>query len=344
MLVRGGGVAAHCVAHLLSRAGVPVTLDDPGRARVPAIMIGDATQALITDVFARTALWDGLHRIERRIVAWGHSAAPKTLPHSAIVISEEQLTTRLRPNIPAGVHSFAPQWTIHASPPLPPEVAERDFGSRHAQAVAVQLNNHMDPANCWIESLENGWLFLIPNATNQGWLLAVGHEPESLLAASRIIAPEIASVTSTAGLFPAHPRMADPICAPGWLACGTAAMAFDPICGDGTGNAVREAILAQAVIRAHNDLGDGVLDHYRIRLLLGFLRHLEQCRQFYSTGHSTDWWRGQLAQVLDGIAWCRCQLGSAPPVVQYRLSGFDLQPANPPVIHPLPVDAIAVKE
>ena len=40
------------------------------------------------------------------------------------------------------------------------------------------------------------------------------------------------------------------MCGPGWLSCGTAALSFDPICGDGTGHAVREGILAAAVIFA----------------------------------------------------------------------------------------------
>jgi len=43
---------------------------------------------------------------------------------------------------------------------------------------------------------------------------------------------------------------------PDWLACGTAAVAFDPICGDGTAQAMREAILGCAVITAIGEGGD----------------------------------------------------------------------------------------
>ena len=66
VLVRGSGVAAYCSALLLERAGVDVTLEEAGRSRVPAIMIGDATQALVKDVFARQDVFDGLHRITER--------------------------------------------------------------------------------------------------------------------------------------------------------------------------------------------------------------------------------------------------------------------------------------
>jgi len=93
-------------------------------------------------------------------------------------------------------------------------------------------------------------LFLIPNAPASGWLLAVGGTAEALLGRSQLIAPEIAAFGSTSAGFPAYARIASPLCAPDWLALRTAAIAFDPICGDGTAHAVREAILTSAVIRA----------------------------------------------------------------------------------------------
>jgi hypothetical protein len=51
-------------------------------------------------------------------------------------------------------------------------------------------------------------------------------------------------------------------------------MAFDPIYGDGTAHAVREAILAAAVVRAISAGGDAAepLRHYEARLMLGFQR------------------------------------------------------------------------
>ncbi len=103
-------------------------------------------------------------------------------------------------------------------------------------------------------------------------------------------------------------------------------MAFDPLCGDGAGHAIREAILAAAVIRA---LGRGavaaeVLAHYRARLMAGFKRHLELCREFYVTGHSGPWWEAELHHILVGIDWCNAQLG-VEPKFHYQLNGFELQ-------------------
>ena len=83
-------------------------------------------------------------------------------------------------------------------------------------------------------------------------------------------------------------------------------MAFDPICGDGTAHAIREAILASAVIRAlakggsQNDL----LSHYEARLTAGFQRHLAQCRQFYLSGGTGPLWTSELEAIDRGLQWC----------------------------------------
>ncbi|MEI4884263.1 hypothetical protein, partial [Klebsiella pneumoniae] len=84
------------------------------------------------------------------------------------VVSEEALADRLRPRI-LKHDGAAAEWTFFASRPLPPASAEHHFGTRRAVAVAVELRDGIDASACWIESLERGWLFMLP-----GWLLAVG--------------------------------------------------------------------------------------------------------------------------------------------------------------------------
>jgi 2-polyprenyl-6-methoxyphenol hydroxylase-like FAD-dependent oxidoreductase len=325
VVIKGGGVAACCSAYLLDRAGIPVALEGAQRARVPAIMLGDATQSLIADVFDQKDLFRGLHRIERRVVAWGPKAEPRILPHSAVVISEQQLSERLRPVLRHVDRRDAALWTILASQPLPSSSVEHHFGSRVATATPVKLNDRCDPACCWIESLEQGWLFLIPGLDGAGWLLSVGAQG-GLLERSRIIADQIEHASSGDATFAAYPRIAQPICGDGWLACGTAAMAFDPLCGDGTGHAIREAILAAAVIRgvAGGLDVDQLLSLYRARLLAGFKRHLEQCSDFYATGHQGAWWETELQHLLRGIEWSRTQSGDQPEF-RYQLKGFELE-------------------
>jgi len=297
------------------------------RPKVPALMLSDATQSLICDVFDQPGLFRDAPRVEKRVVDWS-PPQPITLPHSAVIISEEKLSQSLRPLVPASNPTDpAPLWTIHSNPPLPPSTEHR-FGTRIAAALHVPLHDTSDATACWIEALESGWLFMIPAAGRSAWLLTVGGPAESLLAQSRLIAPQIAAPVAATAQFPAYPRISDPLCASGWLACGTTAMSFDPLCGDGTGNAVREAILAAAVIRSalagSNDV-EGLLAHYRARLRAGFYRHLEFCREFYSNGRSGPWWDQELDHIMKGIDYCKSAMTQGLRF-RYQLTGFELQP------------------
>jgi len=309
--IRGGGVAACCCAHLLKTG-----IEAADRPKLPAILVNDATQELMRDVFGRTDLFEGLPRIERRVVAWGAKAVE--LPHRAVVISEEELRARLAPGTTTAAGA---EWTVHAAS-RPPGSGEQHFGTRQATAVSVTLRD--DVPGCWVESVATGWLFLIP-----GWLLAVGGDTDELLAESQLVAAQIAHREPAGPRFAAYPRIVDPLCGPRWLACGSAALAFDPLCGDGTGYAVREGILAAAVVRAALRGGDAnaLLEHYRRRTIAAFGRHLDLCREFYRTGGGGEWWRGELAAIGRGIAWCREELGEGSGF-RYRLSGYDLVPVE----------------
>jgi hypothetical protein len=319
--IQGDGVAASCCAHLLTKAGFQVALQPGVRSRVPAILLGDQALALIREIFDQPALFADRPPIRRRIVAWGANAAPVSVEHSAVLVSEQLLLDALRPARIPDTDPAAPAWTIHASRPLPAPGEEHSFGSRFASAMPVTLREDSGPDACWIESLDQGWLFLVP-----GWLLAVGGKPDTLLSQSRVIAPEIARRGAPSGEFPAFARIASPLCAPGWLACGAAAMSFDPICGDGTAHAIREAILAAAVIRgiAQGEDQPALLAHYEARLTAGFRRHLTICRQFYLSGGTGELWVSELAAIDRGIERCDAKLTAHGPF-RYQLRGFELE-------------------
>jgi hypothetical protein len=103
-------------------------------------------------------------------------------------------------------------------------------------------------------------------------------------------------------------------------------MAFDPLCGDGVGNAIREAILCAAVVRAaaRGEPCADLLAHYRARLVAGFRRHLQLCEVFYRSGGRGQWWESERAALRKGIEWCAREL-AAHREFRYRLHGFDLE-------------------
>jgi len=296
------------------------------RPRVPAIMLSDAALALIRDVFGRPSLFSELPCIRRRVVEWGNATGPNDLAHSAVVVSENVLLESLGRGLELEEDTgISPRFTVYTSSPLPSMATEQRFGSRRAAAAQVALRDQADLSACWIESLEGGWLFLIPNGSESTWLLAVGAPLEALLGSSRAIAPRVKLLSGRSAEFAACPRIASPLCGDSWLACGTAAIAFDPICGDGTAQAIREAILASAVIRAIADGGDApsLFSHYEERLTAAMRRHLALCAEFYRTGGSGPWWRMELESLAEGYRWCTSKLAQAGKP-RYRLSGFDL--------------------
>ena len=104
-------------------------------------------------------------------------------------------------------------------------------------------------------------------------------------------------------------------------------MSFDPICGDGTANAVREAILASAVIRGMAEGGarERLLAQYRRRLTVGMQKHLALCAEYYRSGGNGLWWQAELEAMRDGFVWCGDELAALADG-QFRLRGFELEP------------------
>ncbi len=329
-MIHGGGAAAHCTAHLLRKAGVGVMLASTGRAKVPALLLSHAAIALIESVLEKRNLLGHAHRIDRRVVLWGSRGEPQTLSHAGVVVSEAELIRELSQCAELFEEDSRSNWrVISASSVIQSTAAQQPFGSRVASAIHVRLRDRADASACWIEALRNGWLFLLPNGPDSAWLLSVGSEARDLLNESRLIPARVDEFEGEGPRFPAHPRISSPLCGPGWLSCGTAAMAFDPICGDGTGNAVREAVLAAAVIRAAEggEQLEKLLAHYEARLLAGFERHLALCRSFYQVGFGGPWWESAAASLEDGVAWCRKKRGEFPDF-QFRLQGSELVAVN----------------
>lgn len=322
VLVRGRGLAAACAAHLLRRDGIAVHAEAGSRSPVPVIMLSDAALALLRDVFGQPDLFAAHHRITRRAVRWGGQATE--MPHGGVVVSELDLLQALEGAANPAEAAADPAFTIHAAPPLPSGDLLH-FGQRRAAAVPVVLAETADRACCHVEAVERGWLFLIPSGPATAWLLAVGGPVERLLEESRLVAPLVAALGEVSSGFETAPRQLPSLAGPGWLACGMSAIAFDPICGDGTAQAVREAILAAAVIRAGRDGADSekLATHYHSMLTASLRRHIQISGQFYATGGDGPWWRAQVAALREGYAWGTSQLARLPEP-RYVLQGYRL--------------------
>ncbi|MEO8660964.1 MAG: hypothetical protein ABI693_21015 [Bryobacteraceae bacterium] len=325
--IHGDGLAACCAARLLTRRGFHLDCRHATRAASPTLLFNQSTRHLLTEVFDGVdELLSDCLEIRQRVVLWGPVAAPVAFPHAGWTLDEGRLLNRLWLTLEpsASDANCSPAWSLYSSAKTASGV-HQTFGTRVATAITVRLWDRAADS-CWVESLEDGWLFLLPSGNGQASLLATGAAPEVLLSKSRLIAPQVDTITGIGVAFPTSPRILQPLAAPSWIACGSAALSFDPICGEGAGNAVREAILAAAVIAAIENGADAesALAHYSARLLAGFLRHLNASRQFYASAGEGDWWLSELAELDRGIAWTHAQLAALPPA-RYGLRGFDLE-------------------
>jgi hypothetical protein len=326
IVIRGDGVAALTCGYLLQTAGFDVPIHRTPRAQLPALMLSASSQALFCDILKTADAFSVLPRIETRVVKWGPSSEI-AIPHSAVIVSEEFLLNQIAKSVRFNCASHdSPDWTIVSSQPVPAASVEHSFGERLATVIPVRLQSRSAPLTCWIESVDEGWLFLLPDGSGEGWLMSVGGHVDAQLARSEVVSPQVADLSPFPREFPVHPKIRWPLAGKDWLACGTAAIAFDPLCGDGTGHAIREAILASGVLCAAargENVGE-LLQHYQKRLLAGFKRHLSVCSGFYESGGIGQWWKAAAESIREGLAWCDHELNSTGEF-RYRLRGFDLE-------------------
>jgi len=304
---RGVGIAA--AEAVLADNKVDFSADPgPERGAAPVVMLGGQALHLLDGLFGVGRL-GAAHRIARRVVLWNEAEAV-TLPHQAVAVSGKDLLAAL-PLADSSPAPEAPRFVLHARPPEPALI---QFGRREAAASPVVLAPGADAGAVLVEAVAGGWLFLIPLGAQSGRLLAVGDEPAALLAGSRLIAPAIGALGAVEARFETAPRVLEHIAGDDWLALGSAALAFDPLCGDGTATAARGGILAGA---AATEIVQGaaptpLLRHYRAMLIAALRRHLAACLPFYQRGGSSAWWQEQAEATAAGHAWCTGILADEP--------------------------------
>jgi hypothetical protein len=327
IIIDGDGIAALCCAHLLQRNSIPFSFEPHTTGKQPAILLGSQAVSLLKDVSQTGRLLDAGWQIERRVVQWGNAKEPLTIPHYAVSIAEETLMAGMRASLTHGLEDSRGMgdWRIVTRKPDSADAFDV-YGRRQAISQRVALKRREDSRSCWAESTPHGWLFLLPFSENEASLITAGYEPKRVIEESRLIVPRLSSEWPLTRAVSIAPKIARMLHQDKTILTGSAAMRFDPLCGEGAGHAVREAYLTVAVIRAalRGEAVDDLLNHYTNRLRQAFLRHLIVCSLFYSSGGDSDFWRDEQELLQRGIRELRAQIeGSAP--VQFRFSGLDLE-------------------
>src|SRR5262249_18408498 len=132
-------------------------------------------------------------------------------------------------------------------------------------------------------------------------------------------------------VFEAAPWIREPLCRPGQIAAGEAAARLDPLCGDGTGFAVRSAILAASVIDGISrgrPVGAALRPH-RHRLHLAFAQHLRTCLAFYTTAGFDASWTAEREHTTDALSRLEAKLARWRGF-KLALQGIALTPVGAP--------------
>ncbi len=327
----------------------------------PYLVLSDLTLGLLADIWGRPGeLFAGGHRLSGRSVRWGGGDEDQWVRAPGLGIDANALVSRLLDRLVAedGVRTMigedvpdrsAPPewdplhtvWMVDASgrsdgrPGLAPLTAVRTtYGTRCVLSSAVALGGEVRTDLTRLEAVPDGWVHLAPVgrrcAVVQAMVTAPPPDPvdklKDLVGQTRSIAGEIADGMGPVAMFGAAPSLSAPLCAPGWIAVGDAACAFDPVSGSGTAHAMQGAILATAVIRGIN-AGLPVahcLTHYRRRLHDAFVDHLRRCAELYEAAFSSPEWKAEV-DVMRRTEAASATGSMGRPQIECRLRGLGLE-------------------
>jgi 2-polyprenyl-6-methoxyphenol hydroxylase-like FAD-dependent oxidoreductase len=349
----GTGVAGLTCAHLLCSQGWDIELTVMPSGPAPPLVLNELTAALLVDLWGDPGeLFATAHRLTARQVRWGAHAEERTVPGAALAVTGERLVATLlellrthhgnavRFASPAAFTSSpkpSDEWVIEAGGRqlATAQRSRRSYGRRCVISVEAALG-YTTTATSFVESLNEGWVHVAPLDSTRALVQAMIAAPprtsptamlQELLAATRSAKNVIDEFLSPAAVFPAAPAMRDPVCEPGWIAVGDAALSFDPLSGSGTGHALRGAILASAVVHgtASGLPLDRCLAHYTWRLRRAAVDHLTHCARFYAAAFFSPEWKTEIELMERAAAELQASRATHAGA-GYLLRGLVLEP------------------
>jgi hypothetical protein len=325
--IEGAGPAACAAIIALRQGGFPIDLRMAADGPIsPPLVINEGTIALLGDLCGGSGLFARAHQLRRRIVCWG-DGPPTVMMEPAVSIPGAQFrqalleiaTARLGADYrveraPTAANHIEAGWTLCAAATAAPAGSRIErYGGRVMLCAEVGLSSAAEADTCWIEAGARGWVFLAPLGPRRGVVqAALPQAPENndatalaeIVGAMPRIAALVAEIESPVQVHRIAPAVRHPLAGDNWMALGSTAMTLDPICGDGTGQALRSGLLAAATVTAVADGGDrrALVAHFTRRLLRSFGAHLAACSRFYDPALFGPSWQGEIAETQAAAA------------------------------------------
>ena len=347
-LVLGNSLGALAAAVILRGLSWQVFLAPSSQPRGDHPIVVNATGRYLLDRICGAQFLAGVpqHRLTRRRIVWRRGRIAE-LADDAIVVGAAVLKHAMAATASArGAAQDDPArtgpmpWTFVGAAPDPRDGAVRHGGKRSAAVAPVALRSGADDAVLTIEAGAAGWAALVPTGQSAGALFAFGTasfvDPEAALDAivadMAVIPNELEAVTGRCSAFAGAPRLhAMPWPEGGTVLLGNAALAFDPLCGDGTAVALRTAHLAAVLAEACASGADaaGLRAFYARRLALAMRAHLRGLSALYAEAPFCAAWKNELGamhRMSDSLD--RDSRSGELPLFAIAESGLHPMPAN----------------
>ncbi len=308
-LLVGAGVAGLTAAHLLRAHGWRVAASGTPRASSGAILLRETTARLLLAIWGDTeaTLLRGARRLRGRRVLWGTASEARVAePAYAIELTAlvSALAERLERRAPdaAGACAWTLAATDDAARPLGPV---RRYGVRRAWIAEVALSPLAPRDEAVLECVGGAWFMLLPDGAGCGTLQAVAVRTtdappfDEMLSRTRLMPGLLGDIRAHAGPFPCMPRLRTPAAGSRAIAIGEAALACDPLCGDGVGHALRGAVAAASALHAivAGEPVEHALQRYDAGLAFAMRRHLAACIAHYEAAGAG--WTPEVAAMRD---------------------------------------------
>ncbi|MGR9053868.1 MAG: hypothetical protein ACU84J_14575, partial [Gammaproteobacteria bacterium] len=324
------GLTGYALAALMSRQGFRCDLFGgqaktdadlaSARRKAPFLLLNDVCTSLLQTIFPDVDWNRQGYALTHRQVLWGRKTQADIVVQPAFAIDGERLLGILENYCLSldGVSIIASDarkpasgeeaYAWYVNPPSVDHIVETtDTGKRVLLSGYCRLMPVADPRHCYMESVADGWLFLVPVASDRAVVQAMLPQPpddpaqalEALLRQSRLIAASVTELTAL-DVFPAAPSLCLPLVTENVLRLGERAVKLDPVSGEGTPFALRTALLAAAVAAGCRDgVNHALFAHYTHRLMTAFLSHLAGCIRFYTEAFGDNpIWRKELHTMI----------------------------------------------